>query len=350
LTWLNYIKITFLIFSLIIEIGFAQSLSTKKFHPLSNAFGISLEAGGAIPRTDYLNDELDFTGRLMVEYFFTSRSFQAFGIRLIGGGGFLSGNYFSSYIYYPPVSNNFRTGFIFIGSGFVYALRLGEGVPYLATTINYTIFDPGDGSGNQLPNNQYGVYEKNALIYSIEGGVRFPFSESWSFNLSTNINFLNTDYFDDVKAGLNNDAFITFSAGISFYLSKNTDKDNDGIDDKYDLCPDTPAGAIVDEFGCSEFDLNPENITYNILSDSYISNSIYSDGNLFCFEVDKFRGLEIAKELQVKITALGYQAEIFKISIGNVIWYLVRIGYFDTFEKANLYRENFFKKTKLIVK
>jgi hypothetical protein len=335
------------IFNLII---YPQSLSSTSYHPLSNAFGISLEAGGTIPRTDYLNDELDYSGRLMVEYFFPSRAFHAFGIRLIGGGGFLSGNLFSDYIYYPPVSNTFRTGFLFIGSGFVYALRLGEGVPYLATTINYTIFDPGDGSGNQLPNNQYSVYEKNTLTYSIEGGVRFPFSEVWSINLSTNLNFVNTDFFDDIKAGKNNDAFITFSAGISFYLGKNTDKDNDGIDDKYDLCPDTPAGANVDEFGCSEFDLNPENITYNILSDSFISNSIYSDGNLFCFEVDKFRGLEIAKELQVKIKDLGYQAEIFKISIGNIIWYSVRIGYFNTFEKSNLYRENFFKKTKLIIK
>jgi hypothetical protein len=269
---------------------------------------------------------------------------------LIGGGGFLSGNFFSSYINYPPVSNNFRTGFLFIGSGFIYALRLGEVVPYLATTINYTTFDPGDGSGNKLPNNQYSVYEKNALVYSIEGGVRFPFSESWSFNLSTNFNFLNTDYFDDVKAGLNNDAFITFSAGIAFYLGKNTDNDNDGNDDKYDLCPDTPAGAIVDEFGCSEFDLNPKNIPYNILNDSFISNSIYSDGNLFCFQVDKFRGLEIAKELQAKINAYGYKSDVFAMNIGNLIWYSVRIGYFNSFDRAKFYKEDFFNRTKLQVR
>lgn len=347
---MKYSLITFLISFLIIEINFAQLPSTKKFHPLSNALGISFEAGGTIPRTDYLNDELDYSGRLLVEYFFTSRSIQAFGIRLIGGGGFISGNLFSDYIYYPPVSNTFRTGFLYFGSGLVYALRLGEGIPYLASTINYTIFDPGDGSGNQLPNNQYSVYKKNGIIYTVEGGVRFPFSESWSLNLSTNFNFVNTDYFDDVKAGKNNDAYITFSAGISYYLNKNRDGDNDGVDDKYDLCPDTPEGAMVDEFGCSVFDLNPENISYNVLSDELISNSIYSDGNLFCFEVNKFRGIDIARESQEKIIALGYKAEIFKLWIGDVIWYSVRIGYFNTFEKANHYRENFFKKTRFIIK
>lgn len=335
------------IFNLII---YPQSLSSTSYHPLSNAFGITVELGGTIPKTDYKIDELDIHSRLLLEYYFPSRSIHAFGIRLIGGGGFLCGEVFSNEILYPPAPDNFRTGYLFLGGGLVYAIRLGNSVPYTSATIEYTAFDPGDGSGNQLPNNQSSVYEKNTLTYSIEGGVRFPFSEVWSINLSTNLNFVNTDYFDDIKAGKNNDAFITFSAGISFYIGKNTDKDNDGIDDKYDLCPDTPAGANVDEFGCSEFDLNPENITYNILSDSFISNSIYSDGNLFCFEVDKFRGLEIAKELQVKIATLGYQAEIFKISIGNIIWYSVRIGYFKTFEKSNLYRENFFKKTKLIIK
>jgi len=37
----------------------------------------------------------------------------------------------------------------------------------------------------------------------------------------------------------------------SFSLSGETDEDGDGVGDSLDLCPGTPAGAIVDENGCS---------------------------------------------------------------------------------------------------
>ena len=54
---------------------------------------LQLKLGGTIPKTDYKIDELDIASRLLLEYFFPSKSFQAFGIRLIGGGGFIKGEY-----------------------------------------------------------------------------------------------------------------------------------------------------------------------------------------------------------------------------------------------------------------
>ncbi|MCW8803962.1 MAG: hypothetical protein OQK57_06150, partial [Ignavibacteriaceae bacterium] len=76
----SILKICFLFF-IFTQIIIAQSLSSKAFHPLSNSFGITLEAGGTIPKTDYKIDELDFKGRLLLEYYFTSRSIHAFGLR-----------------------------------------------------------------------------------------------------------------------------------------------------------------------------------------------------------------------------------------------------------------------------
>jgi hypothetical protein len=55
---------SFLIFNQFIS---PQTLSSKVFHPLSNAFGITVEAGGTIPKTDYKLDELDITGRILLE-------------------------------------------------------------------------------------------------------------------------------------------------------------------------------------------------------------------------------------------------------------------------------------------
>ena len=347
---MKYFKITCLIFFLIIEIDFAQSLSSKKIHPLSGTFGVTFETGGTFSKTDYKIGELDLTGRLLFEYYFTSKSFNAFGIRLLGGGGFISGEVFSDDITYPPVPNNFKTEYYYLGGGFVYAMRMDNVVPYLSVSATYTAFNPLDENGYQLPNNASSIYQKKAVLHSGEAGIRFPFAEIWSINLGLNVNFANTDYLDDIKAGYNNDAFVNVFAGISFYLGKSIDQDNDGVEDQFDLCPNTPEGAKVDEFGCSEIDLKPSNRAYDTSSDNFLSNGIFSDGNLFCFQVDKFRGITSAKELQAKINAFGYKADIFEMNIGNLIWHSVRIGYFDSFDKAKFYKEDFFKKTKIIVR
>ena len=323
-----------------------QSLSLKTDHPLSNALGITVELGGTIPKTDYKIDELDVTGRLLLEYYFPSRSMQAFGIRLIGGGGFINGEVFSNELVYPPVPDNFRTGFLFLGGGFVYALRLGNSVPYASAAIEYTAFDPGDGSGNQLPNNQFSIYNKNTITYSGEAGIRFPFTDMWSLNLGVNFNFSNTDYFDDIKAGNNNDAFISFFSGFSFYLKKNTDKDNDGIDDDIDLCPDTPEGLEVDEFGCHIIDVKPEILIYDSLKDTFVSNAIFTDGFIYCFQVDIFKDMKDVENLQKKIISLNYNPDIFTLSIGNSVWYSVRVGYFTSYEEAQVQKENFFRQNR----
>jgi len=44
--------------------------------------------------------------------------------------------------------------------------------------------------------------------------------------------------------------YIEPSIGLTYLLGKAKDSDNDGVPDKKDNCPDTPAGAIVDNSGC----------------------------------------------------------------------------------------------------
>jgi hypothetical protein len=325
----------------------AQSASRNLFHPLSNAFGITIEVGGTIPKTDYKIDELDITGRLLLEYFFASHSIHAFGIRISGGGGYLTGEVFSNDLIYPPVPDNFNTEFLFVGGGFVYALNLDNQIPYVSASAVYTSFNPLDENGYRLPNNQSSAYDKGAMIYSTEAGVRFPFSERWSLNLGVNLNFSNTDYFDDIKAGNNNDAFISFFTGVSFYLGKNLDKDNDGVADDVDLCPDTPEDTEVNEFGCSLSDLKSQEIVYDSLKDHFLFDGIFSDGILFCFQVDAFQEKNSAIELQNKIIALGYNADIFKIKFGSRVWHSVRIGYFNSLDNAKFYKDDFFKKSNL---
>lgn len=327
-----------------------QSVSTKIFHPLSNAFAITLEFGGTLPKTDYKINELDIYGRILAEYYFTSRSIHAFGLRLFAGGGFINGEVYSNEPVYPPVSDKYRTGLFIAGAGLIYAIKFGNGVPYISAMAGYLAFDPGDKEGNQLPGNNSSLYEKESPIYSGEIGIKLPFSEMWSLNVGLNINFTGTDYLDDIKTSSNNDAFLSLFTGISLLIGKSTDIDNDGIDDDVDLCLDTAEGETVDEFGCSISPKIYENYLYDISDDKFIANGIFTDGNIFCFQVDVFQEINKAKNLQREINSLGYQAFILNIKLNNLIWYSVRIGYFESLNDAKIFREIFFKKTGLKLK
>ena len=154
-----------------------------------------------------------------------------------------------------------------------------------------------------------------------------------------------TDYLDDIIAGYNKDAFFSFFTGISFYFGKESDSDNDGVADDFDLCPDTPEGSEVNEFGCSLSDLMSQEIVYDTLKDHFISEGIFSDGNLYCFQIEVFKDINNAEELQHKIISLGYKVDIFILKFGGRDWYSVRIGYFNSFDDAKNYRDKFFKTT-----
>lgn len=327
-----------------------QSTALKSFHPYSNTLGITLELGGTIPNTDYKLNELDISGRFMTEYFFTSRSIHAFGIRLFAGGGFINGEVFSNEPVFPPVSEKYRTGLFFTGIGFTYAVKLGYSVPYVSTSISYLIFDPGDSQGNQLPGNSLSLYKKETVLYSGELGIKFPFSKMWSLNLGLNFNFAATDYLDDIRAGSNNDAFLNFFTGFSIVLGGSNDIDNDGVEDNLDACLDTPEGELVDEFGCSLNDIIPKGYIYNNLKDQFISDRIFTDGTTYCFQVNTFNDSTNSAALKNKISTWGYKAEIFKMVINNSVWYSVRIGYFTSYKQALEKKKNFFRETKLKLK
>jgi hypothetical protein len=72
-----------------------------------------------------------------------------------------------------------------------------------------------------------------------------------------------TPFLTDLQSWIRNDAlapdWLRIGTDITgqgpfnaaFSLSGETDADGDGIPDSFDLCPGTPAGAVVDENGCS---------------------------------------------------------------------------------------------------
>lgn len=59
-----------------------------------------------------------------------------------------------------------------------------------------------------------------------------------------------TDNIDRMNANGDNDMLLYHTAGLTFNIGKKKDADKDGVADKKDQCPNTPAGVAVDARGC----------------------------------------------------------------------------------------------------
>jgi len=82
------------------------------------------------------------------------------------------------------------------------------------------------------------------------GGLNIKMGSVVSLNLQETFLYTSTDNIDYKKANGDNDMILFHTAGLTFNLGKKRDADQDGVSDKNDKCPATPAGAAVDSKGC----------------------------------------------------------------------------------------------------
>jgi OmpA-OmpF porin, OOP family len=85
---------------------------------------------------------------------------------------------------------------------------------------------------------------------STGAGINFRLGPVVSLNVQETFLFSNRDHRDGVTAGGNNDKYLFHSAGLTFNFGKKKDADNDGVADRLDKCPNTPAMVTVDKNGC----------------------------------------------------------------------------------------------------
>ncbi len=84
---------------------------------------------------------------------------------------------------------------------------------------------------------------------SFGGGFNVKLGTIVTFNIQETFIYSNSDTRDGIKVG-KNDAYLFHTAGLSFNIGKKKDADKDGISDRLDKCPNTPAGIAVDKKGC----------------------------------------------------------------------------------------------------
>jgi OmpA-OmpF porin, OOP family len=92
------------------------------------------------------------------------------------------------------------------------------------------------------------------ILPSAGAGINFRLTPVVMLNLQETFMFSNKDRRDGVDNAdgdfKKKDAYLTHMVGLTFNMGTAVDSDKDGISDKKDNCPDTPAGVAVDKMGC----------------------------------------------------------------------------------------------------
>lgn len=84
---------------------------------------------------------------------------------------------------------------------------------------------------------------------SFGAGINLRMGQAVTLNLQETFMYSSSDERDGVVKN-SNDGFLFHSVGITFNFGKKRDADGDGIADRLDKCPNTPAGVTVDGSGC----------------------------------------------------------------------------------------------------
>jgi outer membrane protein OmpA-like peptidoglycan-associated protein len=81
-------------------------------------------------------------------------------------------------------------------------------------------------------------------------GVEVKLTDLLSLRYQADLGWTTSDRVDGWVVSDKNDWQLQHTLGLSFNFGAKKDADGDGVKDKKDQCPDTPAGVAVDENGC----------------------------------------------------------------------------------------------------
>ncbi|WP_316633078.1 OmpA family protein [uncultured Flavobacterium sp.] len=139
-------------------------------------------------------------------------------------------------------SRSFKSDFTSVALNLRFNMTAPESLirPYLFVGVGAMLFD------NDLN------FDQDRIDYALPtagGGLNFRLSPGIMLNLQETFSYSNRDRRDGVIEG-KKDAYLSHMAGLTFNIGDKNDTDKDGISDRNDTCPGTPAGVSVDANGC----------------------------------------------------------------------------------------------------
>ncbi|AII52820.1 OmpA family protein [Hymenobacter sp. APR13] len=159
----------------------------------------------------------------------------------------------------PQFGSFFEANIVNANLGLKLKLNNGWALKETAFIQPYLLIAPGaafissDGVINR--NGTTRAFDGSDTYFDVHGaaGITFRVSESVGLFVQTGQHFplsANIDM-DPVRDDNSfDDRYLQHSAGLTIALGKKADEDNDGVSDRKDKCPGTPAGVAVDVNGC----------------------------------------------------------------------------------------------------
>ncbi len=106
-------------------------------------------------------------------------------------------------------------------------------VPYIFAGAGMVNFEPQAGNtgyAGALPNNIKGEYDKNQFVVPVGLGFEAYLTDNLVLNGRGTVRYTGTDYLDDfAQEGSEDDIYMTFGLGVSYYILGDADYDNDGL-------------------------------------------------------------------------------------------------------------------------
>jgi OmpA-OmpF porin, OOP family len=144
-------------------------------------------------------------------------------------------------------------------TGQYYFLAEGSVQPYLliGAGIDMWTMKALTNLNNQIPIGS--KYKFTDLVGKGGAGINFWITDNIAFDLQGKLTYALTtlsssgpQIYGDLSKSANRpfSGYIEPSIGITYFFGGSPDSDKDGVKDKFDQCPDTPRGAIVDQYGC----------------------------------------------------------------------------------------------------
>ncbi len=239
------------------QIILSQSLKDDN-NPFAEKYLISLEGGITYTDSDFKEPLTDYLIKGNFEYFIPIFLHSTLGLKGTISSGYLAGEGGSTGNLIRAES--FQTRILLIGGSVSFNYTFTDFfVPYISTGINFINFEPeikdqSDQVFIPIIDNNYINYSSNNITLTGDLGLRFLISKKIALTISGGLHYFPSDDLDrvpnEVSGGTANDIFFTSTVGIGLLMGGVDDSDDDGVPDKLDMCPSTPLGVKVDEFGC----------------------------------------------------------------------------------------------------